>query len=176
VHGRLPGLRALSARAAGKAIAAAGAVGRIGVLISNRARSYPKVCTGIVSLAILVASLLFLWPRQWPDDLVPRFSGAERLSRDAPAPGDRKPAEPAAAAPLAKAAPPRPGAAALPARQAEIPAPVRRSNPALARSRTTASTAQPSTEAIQNAEASDPTAAIDWLVKGGSSRRHAERP
>lgn len=172
----LPLLFALSERAAVKAIGATGAVGRIVVTSSRRARPLLKVCTGIVSLAVLVAAILALWPRQWPHNLMPRFSPGERLSRDVRLPVDRKPAELAAAAPLVKTSAPKPVSAPQPATQTEIPAPLRRPNPSLARSRATASAPMPPAEAVQNAEASDSTAAIDWLLKGGSSRRRIENP
>ena len=171
-----PLLFALSERAAVKAMGATGAVGRIVVTSSSRARPLLKVCTGIVSLAVLIAAILALWPRQWPDNLMPRFSPGERLSRDVRLPVDRKPAELAVAAPLVKTSTPEPASAPQPASQTEIPAPVRRPSPSLVQSRATASAPMPSTEAAQNGEASDPTAAIDWLLQGGSSRRRIESP
>lgn len=159
------------------------------------ARPLLKVCTGIVSLAVPVVAMLFWWPRQWTDNLMGRFSAGERLSRDVRRPVDRNPAELAAAAPLAKTSAPKPVSAPQPApvevsppetarvamrrkapeTQTEIPAPLRRPDPALAQSLATASAPMP-TEATQNAEASDASAAIDWLVKGGSSRRRVESP
>ena len=173
----LPPLRfALSERAAVKAMGATGAVGRIVVASSSRARPLLKVCTGIVSLAVLIAAILALWPRQWPDNLMPRFSAGERLSRDVRLPVDRKPAELAVAAPLVKTSTPKPVSAPQPATQTEIPASLRRPDPALAQSRATAFAPMPSTEAAQNAEALDSTAAIDWLLKVGSSRRRIENP
>ena len=173
-------LFALSERAAVKAKGATGAVGRIVVTTSSHARPLLKVCTGIVSLAVLIAAILAVSPRQWADNpmprLMPRFSPGERLSRDVRLPVDRKPAELAVAAPLVKTSTAEPVSAPQPASQTEIPASLRRPDPSRAQSRATASARMPSTEAVQNAEASDSTAAIDWLLKGGSSRRRIENP
>jgi hypothetical protein len=145
------------------------AVGRVVVMAPSRAWAYPKVCAGVASLAILVASLVVLGPPHWPDDRV-------RL-RDVRAPVDRKPAAPAVVAPLVHTAPPATAAAprpipvpaprvAAPEARAAVPAPVRRS---------AVYAPQPPAEAARNGEASDPAAAIDWLLQG-SARRHAERP
>jgi hypothetical protein len=195
----LPLLFRRSGQGAVRAVGATRGVGRIVVataggalaLLEARmsltfgARPLLKVCTGIVSLAVLMAAILALWPRQWPDNLMARFSAGERLSRDVRRPVDRNPAELAAAAPLVKTSAPKPVSAAEPApvevsppetprvatrrkspdTQTEIPAPWRRS----------ASAPLP-TEAARNAEASDSTAAIDWLLQGGSSRRRIENP
>ncbi len=156
-----PVLFARSERVAVKAMGATGAVGRVVVTSSRRARPLLKVCTGIVSLAILIAAVLASWPRQWPDNLMPRLmprlmpSPGERLSRDVRLPVDRKPAELAVAAPLVKTSTPKSVPAPQPAMQTEIPASLR---------------------AARNAEASDSTAAIDWLLEGGSSRRGIENP
>jgi len=195
----LPLLFRRAGRAAVRAVGATRGVGRIvvatagGALALRGSRMSPtfgarpllKVCTGIVSLAVLIAAILALWPRQWPDNLMARFSAGERLSRDVRRPVDRNPAELAAAAPLVKTSAPKPVSAAEPApvgvspsetprvatrrkspdTRTEIPAPWRRS----------ASAPLP-TEAARNAEASDSTAAIDWLLQGGSSRRRIENP
>jgi len=195
----LPVLFRRSGRAAVRAIGVTRGVGRIvvttagGALSLLGARMSPtfgtrpllKLCTGVVSLAVLVVAILFLWPRQWPDDLMARFSAGERLSRDVRRPVDRNPAELAPAAPLVQTSAPKPVSAPPPApvevsppetprvamrrkspeTQAEIPAPLRRP----------ASAPMPA-EAVLNAEASDSTAAIDWLLKGGSSRRRNENP
>jgi hypothetical protein len=134
-----------------------------------------RVCTAIVSLAVLVAVIL--------------FSAGERLSQDVRLPADGEPTlaetstpNPVSApepAPVEGARPETPRVAIRPKppeTRTEIPAPFRRPDPALAQIRATASAPTPSTEAIQNAEASDSTAAIDWLLKGGSSRRRIENP
>ena len=138
-------------------------------------RSLLRVCTAIVSLAVLVAVIL--------------FSAGERLSQDVRLPADGKPTlaetstlNPVSApqpAPMEVSQPETPRASMrpkLPETQAEVPAPLRRPDPAFAQRRATASAPVPSTETAQNAEASDPTAAIDWLLKGGSSRRRIENP
>jgi hypothetical protein len=165
VGGRVPALLAPSARA----------VGHIVGTIPAGARAHPRICAGIASVAVLVAAILFLGPRQWPDNLVPRLSPGERLLRDVRLPLDRKPVEPIAATPLVQVTPPRPAPGpqpvppprvVAPETYAAIPAPARRA-PAPA--------PLPSTEAAPNADASDPAAAIDWLLKG-SGRRHAESP
>jgi hypothetical protein len=134
-----------------------------------------RVCTAIVSLAVLVAVIL--------------FSAGERLSQDVRLPADGKPTlaetstpTPVSApepAPVGVSRPETPRVAMRPKppeTQTEIPAPLRRPDPAFAQRRATASVPVPSTETAQNAEASDPTAAIDWLLKGGSSRRRIESP
>ena len=184
------------ARAAGQAAGAGvarvlGVLDRLAVVAPVLARSAaraiaarPRACAAIAGLAVLVPSLLFLWPRQGLDDLGSRFSGRERTSREISVPAARTPVGPAAPVPFAVTSPPRPGAGAPPppvaaARpetslvtgsrtQAEIPAPVRR--------RATASAPPAAVDASQNAETSDPAAAIDWLLKGGNSRRQAESP
>jgi hypothetical protein len=134
-----------------------------------------RVCTAVVSLAVLVAVIL--------------FSAGEQLSQDVRLPADGKPTlaetstpNPVSApepAPVGVSRPETPRVAMRPKppeTQTEIPAPLRRSDPAFAQRRATASAPGPSTETAQNAEASDPTAAIDWLLKGGSSRRRIENP
>ena len=134
-----------------------------------------RVGTAIVSLAVLVAVIL--------------FSAGERLSQDVRLPADGKPTlaetstpNPVSApqpAPVGVSRPETPPVAMRPKppeTQTETPAPLRRPDPAFAQRRATASAPVPSTETAQNAEASDPTAAIDWLLKGGSSRRRIENP
>lgn len=132
-----------------------------------------RVCAGIVGLAVLVAATVWLWPRQEPDNLVDRQPAALDVSAPVartPAPGSVS-APRAAPVEVARSETPRATMRPRPIEaQDEIPAPARRPDPTLAQRRTTAYTRLPSTEATQNAEASDPTAAIDWLLKGGSSR------
>jgi hypothetical protein len=138
-------------------------------------RPFLRVGTAIVSLAVLVAVIL--------------FSAGERLSQDARLPADAEPTlaetstpDPVSApepAPVGVSRPETPRVAMRPKppeTQTEIPAPLRRPDPAFAQRRATASEPVPSTETAQNAEASDPTAAIDWLLKGGGSRRRIENP
>ena len=184
------------ARAVGQAAGAGvarilGVLDRLGAVASILARSAaraigarPRAYAVLAGLAVLVPSLLFLWPRQGLDDLGSRFSGRERTSREISVPVARTPVEPAAPVPLAVTSPPRARAGAPPPpvaaarretppvtgsqRPAEIPAPVRR--------QATASAPPPSTDAPQSAETADPAAAIDWLLKGGNNRRQAESP
>jgi hypothetical protein len=162
---------------------------RLGAVASVMARSAaraigarPRAYAVFAGLAVLVTSLLFLWPRQGLDDLGSRFSGRERTSREISVPVARTPVAPAAPVPLAVTSPPRTGAGAPPPpvaaarpetppvsqRPAEIPAPERR--------RATAAASPPSTDTAQSADTADPAAAIDWLLKGGNSRRQAESP
>jgi hypothetical protein len=150
---------------------------RAGVTTKDAAWTRPLlgVSTAIVPLAVLVAIIL--------------FSAGERLSQDARLPADAEPTlaetstpDPVSApepAPVGVSRPETPRVAMRPKppeTQTEIPAPLRRPDPAFAQRRVTASAPVPSTETAQNAEASDPTAAIDWLLKGGSSRRRIENP
>ncbi len=155
-------------------------VGRIVVTTSGRALSHlgartsalrqrkaAWVGTGIVSLAVLGAAMMLLWPRQWPDNLM------DPAELAVPAPVARTPAPvPVSARQAAPAGVSRPETARGAMQQRpgeardEILVPVRRPAPA----------PLPSTEATQNGEASDPAAAIDWLLKGGSSRRHSQSP
>jgi hypothetical protein len=150
---------------------------RAGVTTKDAAWTRPLlgVSTAIVPLAVLVAIIL--------------FSAGERLSPDARLPADAEPTlaetstpNPVSApepAPVGVSRPETPRMAMRPKppeTQTEIPAPLRRPDPAFAQRRVTASAPVPSTETAQNAEASDPTAAIDWLLKGGSSRRRIENP
>jgi hypothetical protein len=150
---------------------------RAGVTTKDAAWTRPLlgVSTAIVPLAVLVAIIL--------------FSAGERLSQDARLPADAEPTlaetstpDPVSApepAPVGVSRPETPRVAMRPKppeTQTEIPAPLRRPDPAFAQRRATASEPVPSTETAQNAEASDPTAAIDWLLKGGGSRRRIENP
>jgi len=131
-----------------------------------------RVGTAIVSLAVLVAVIL--------------FSVGERLSQEVRLPADADPTlaetstpNPVSAPPVGVSRPETPHVALRPRppeTQTEIPAPLRRPDPGFAQRRATASAPVPSTETAQNAEASDPTAAIDWLLKGGGSRRRIENP
>jgi hypothetical protein len=127
-----------------------------------------------LGLAILVATILFLWPREWPDNFMPRPSTGDRLSQDVRPPADRKPAEPAVVAPLAETRTPKSVSAPQPApaavsqpetrrvavrpkpaeTQAEIPAPLPSPDPALAQSRTAASAPTPTPESTWSREPS----------------------
>jgi hypothetical protein len=138
-----------------------------------------RVSTGIASLAILVATILFLWPvflwpREWPDNLMPPPSTGGQLSQDARPPVDRKPIEPAAVTQLAETqtpqsvsvpqpattavAPPDPRRVTIqpkaPETQAEIPPPLRTPDPAPAQRRAAASAPPPIPETTWSPESS----------------------
>jgi len=100
------------------------------------------------------------------------LSAGERLSRDVRLPVDLKPSfgETSTPIPVAVVQP-----APVEARPEPRPVRVRPRSPEPAQ--TAAARTPPSTEATtQNADASDPTAAIDWLLQGGRSRRQTESP
>jgi hypothetical protein len=172
---------AVSVEAAGRVITASRALSRPSAGTSRlrqtkdaawTTRPLLWVCSAIASLAVLVAVIL--------------FSAGERLSPDVRRPVDGKPIltetstpNPVSAPPVGISRPESPHVAMRPKRpetQTEILAPLRRPDPAVAQSRATATAPGPSTETAQNGEASDSTAAIDWLLKGGSSRRRIENP
>lgn len=114
--------------------------------------------TGMVGLVILGATIV--------------LSAGERLSRDVRLPVDLKPSfgETSTPIPVAVVQP-----APVEARPEPRPVRVRPRLPEPAQ--TAAARTPPSTEATaQNADASDPTAAIDWLLQGGRSRRQTESP
>lgn len=114
--------------------------------------------TGMVGLVILVAAIV--------------LSAGERLSRDVRLPVDLEPSfgETSTPIPVAVVQP-----APVEARPDPRPVRVRPRSPEPAQ--TAAARTPPSTEATaQNADASDPTAAIDWLLQGGRSRRQTESP
>jgi hypothetical protein len=166
----------LRERAAAKAIVATRAAARIVVTGSRRARPFLKVGTAVASLAILVAGATFFLPRQWPDHLMPRLWASGQHVPEARGPAKPEPAVLATAPPTVKASPPAPVAGSRPeaapaivrSRPLEAPAGVRaspRPPDPLVQVRAAASA-----EATETAEAPDPSAAIDWLLKGGSGR------
>ena len=81
-------------------------------------RSLLRVCAGIGSLAILVATVMFLWPREGPADLMPRPSTGERFSASIRPPAYPEAVEPPPAVQLAEIQTPKavlaPQAAAAP--------------------------------------------------------------
>lgn len=168
-------LFALPGRAPDKAIATTRAAGRIVVTTARRARPFLKVGTAVASLAVLVAATMFFVPRQWPDNLMSRFSASRQPSPEARRPVDPEPAARATVPPPAKALSPAPVAISRPKAAPAVmrsrppeaaaggPASARRPDPALVR-------AAASTEGTETAETPDPSAAIDWLLKGGSGR------
>ena len=114
--------------------------------------------TGMVGLVILVAAIA--------------LSAGERLSRDVRLPVDLEPS-------FAETSTPIPVAAVQPAPvEASPPVPrpvrVRPRSPEPAQAATALT--PPTGATAQNADASDPTAAIDWLLQGGRSRRQSESP
>jgi hypothetical protein len=118
-----------------------------------------KVSTGRVGLLILVAAIV--------------FSAGERLSRDARLPMDLEPS-------FAQASTPIPVAAVRPApveASSPEPRPVRvRPKPPEPVREAAAAVTPPTHATAQNADASDPTAVIDWLLQGGRGRRQTESP
>jgi hypothetical protein len=113
--------------------------------------------TGMVGLVILVAAIV--------------LSAGERLSRDVRLPADLEPS-------FAETSTPIPVAAVQPApveasRPQPRPVRVRPRSPEPAQA--AAVLTSPTEATAQNADASDPTAAIDWLLQGGR-RRQAESP
>jgi hypothetical protein len=134
-----------------------------------------RASVGIASLGLVLAAMLLV-----PSE---RFSEEARRSADwmpavagSPAPGPVfAPAAGPLAIPRAQARPVtiRPRSAEGPA---EVPPPVRSSGISLAQHRAAASAPTPSTEAAQNVDATDPAAAIDWLLQGGRGRRLTESP
>jgi hypothetical protein len=118
----------------------------------------PLLSTGMVGLVILVAAIV--------------LSAGERLSRDVRLPVDLEPS-------FAETSTPIPVAAVQPApveASPPVPRPVR-VRPRSPEPAQAAAALTPPTEATaQNADASDPTAAIDWLLQGGRSRRQTESP
>ncbi len=72
VAGRTAAMRILDVLRAGARVPvlvapSARAVGRVVVMAPARAWAYPKVCAGVASLVVLVASLVVLGPPHWPD-------------------------------------------------------------------------------------------------------------
>jgi hypothetical protein len=113
----------------------------------------PLLSTGMVGLVILVAAIV--------------LSAGERLSRDVRLPVDLEPsfAETSTSIPVAGVQP-APVEASPP-----VPRPVR-VRPRSPEPAQAATALTPPTEATaQNADASDPTAAIDWLLQGGRRRQ-----
>ena len=116
-------------------------------------RSLLSAGTGMVGLVILVAAIA--------------LSAGERLSRDVRLPLDPEPsfAETSAPVPVA-AAQPAPVEASPP-----VPHPVRVRPRSLEPAQAAAALKPPTEATAQNADAADPTAAIDWLLQGGRRRR-----
>jgi hypothetical protein len=117
-----------------------------------------KVSTGMVGLLILVAAIV--------------FSAGERLSRDVRLPMGLEPSFAQTSTPIPVAAvQPAPVEAAPPE-----PRPVRVRPKSPEPARAAAALTPPTDATAQNGDASDPTAAIDWLLQGGRGRRQTESP
>ena len=129
-----------------------------GTVTGRPARPVLSLGTGLAGLAILVAAIV--------------FSAGERFSDDVRLPATLEPSFVEASAPAPVfAVQPAPVEVSPPETRPVIVRP-RSSEPARA-----AAAVTPSTEAAaQNADASDPTAAIDWLLQGGRGRRQTEKP
>jgi hypothetical protein len=142
---------------------------------------------GVAAIGILVTGAMFVWPRQWPDRSISRAPSSSLAPEGIPAPPAREPIElvstrrpPAEAETVAAVAapPPRPRAVTPPANQRVTtqhpPSP--RPAPDIA---TSVRAADPAvTQERPAPDAPDPSAAIDWLLRGagGTSRRDTERP
>jgi hypothetical protein len=175
VRGLLTALAHLWRTAAAKVIVVTGHASGCCVGLLARARSFLtpetgfllRVCAGIAGLGIVAMTLIFVWPRQGPDHQSPD----KTITR----PSGRVSATPPRAeteTPKAVSAPPsvekqemkktaRPPAAGL---QPESAAPALGTTPAIAREHAAS-------------DGPDPSAAIDWLLKGvgGTSRRDIDR-
>ena len=112
----------------------------------------PLLSTGMVGLVILVAAIV--------------LSAGERLSRDVRLPVDLEPGFAETSAPIPVAAvQPAPVEASPP-----VPRPVRVRPRSPEPAQAGAALTPPTEATAQNADASDPTAAIDWLLQGRSRR------
>jgi hypothetical protein len=171
------------------------ATGRAWSMGGRWAQRYPTVRVrpllgagaGIVAVGILVTGAMFVWPRQWPDRSISRAPSRSLAPVEMPASPAREPIElvsttraPAAAETVdaVAAPPPRPRAVAPPEsrRVTTPPPPSTRRTPDIA---TSARAAEPVIRKERPApDAPDPSAAIDWLLRGagGTSRRDTERP
>jgi len=152
-----------------------------------RARPLLGAGVGIAAIGILVTGAMFVWPRQWPDRSISRAPSSSLAPEGIPAAPAREPIDlvsttrpPAEAETVAAVAapPPRPRAVTPPENQRVTtqhpPSP--RPAPDIA---TSARAADPAVTRERPApDAPDPSAAIDWLLRGagGTSRRDTERP
>ena len=134
-----------------------------------------RASVGIASLGFVLAAMLLVPTERFseearrPADWIPVVAGS-------PTPGPVfTPEAGPLAIPRAQARPVtiRPRSAEGPA---EVPPPVRSPGLSLTPARAAAFAPTPSTEAVQSADATDPAAAIDWLLQGGRGRRQTESP
>jgi hypothetical protein len=125
-------------------------------LLAPDTRFLLRVCAGIASPGILALALIFVWPRQSPDKMTTR----------PPAVADTSDAVPAPPSLVRPAAPPE---------EQKVTKATRRSSPAPP-PEPIASARNPAREIVREGaapDAPDPSAAIDWLLKGagGTSRQ-----
>jgi hypothetical protein len=132
-----------------------------------------RVCAGIAGLGILAMALIFAWPRQWPDNHRPdkTSSGPAAIVSTTKPPAEPETVEAVSAPPSVAlpTAPPMKEAArttqrpSAPTPQPESAAPAHRQTPPLAR--------EPAAP-----DAPDPSAAIDWLLKGAGATSRRDGP
>lgn len=132
-----------------------------------------RVCAGIAGLGILAMALIFAWPRQWPDNHRPdkTSSGPAAIVSTTKPPAEPETVEAVSAPPSVAlpTAPPMKEAArttqrpSAPTPQPESAAPAHRQAPPLAR--------EPAAP-----DAPDPSAAIDWLLKGAGATSRRDGP
>lgn len=125
-----------------------------------------RVCAGIAGLGILAMTLIFAWPRQWPDKTTIRPPTARSPAADSQWPSELAPAPPSVPRP---AAPPERQEARKTIRPPAPTPPPESAAPARRPAEVARERAAP--------EAPDPSAAIDWLLKGagGTARRDIDR-
>lgn len=126
------------------------------VLLTPDTRFLLRICAGIASLGILGLALIFVWPRQSPDKMTARPPAVAETSE-------------AVSAPPSIVRPPAPPEAQ------KVTKATRRSSPA-PQPEPFASARNPAREIVREGaapDAPDPSAAIDWLLKGadGTSRQ-----
>jgi hypothetical protein len=181
LRGLLAGLADRCRTVATTVILAARDTSERGVRVLARGRSFLtpetgfllRVCAGIAGLGILAMALIFAWPRQWPDNHWPdkTSTGPAGIVSTTKPPAEPETVEAVSASPLVAlpTAPPMKEAArttprpSAPTLQPESAAPAHRQTRPLAR------------EAAA-ADAPDPSAAIDWLLKGAGATSRRDGP
>jgi hypothetical protein len=161
--------------AAATVILAARYTSERGVKVLARGRSFLtpetgfllRVCAGIAGLGVLAMALIFAWPRQWPDKTSTGPAGIVSATkpRAEPETVEAVAAPPSLARPIAPSAKEavrttkRPPATPPP----ESAAPAHRQTPLLAQ--------EPAAPDVP-----DPSAAIDWLLKGAGATSRRDGP
>jgi len=159
----------------------------VGRFPAARVRPLLGAGAGIAAVGILLTGAMFVWPHHWPDRSISRAPSRSLAPVEMPASPAREPivfvstTRPPAVAETVEAVaapPPRPRAVAPPEsrRVTTPPPPSTRRTPDIA---TSARAADPVVTKERPApDAPDPSAAIDWLLRGagGTSRRDIERP